>query len=269
MMPEGRQSGTAWDRRLSDYAYTRGLDQGGWAWEFLRRNAAFRRDCRTNRAGHPVAIRHVSGAVVLRLRRRILAAEYWGLQFFADPHKAGDKTPVFWLAEIARNSVHCTLRETNGSRDSVLSLTDFTGQRQVLVTPKEEFIVISTQHMSACMAVKNSTLLFGNCAVTFETRSLDDASRTYETLRTLRRLRSRNGPDETTQGRQRLKYLQYLIALDGRLANRSYREIAEVLYGTQHVAPHWANDNRGYKSKVRRAVEKGIALMNGGYRTLL
>jgi hypothetical protein len=118
------------------------------------------------------------------------------------------------------------------------------------------------------MAFENSTLLFGNCAVTFETRSLDDASRTYDTLRTLRRLRSRNGPVAATQGVQRLKYLQYLIALDGRVANRSYREIAELLYGA-HVARHWANDTRGYKSKVRRAVEKGVALMNGGYRSLL
>jgi hypothetical protein len=66
-----------------------------------------------------------------------------------------------------------------------------------------------------------------------------------------------------------LKYLQYLVALDGRLANRSYREIAELLYGAERVAPFWANDTRAYKSKVRRTVAKGVALMNGGYRTLL
>lgn len=268
-MLRGRQSGTAWDRCLSDYAYTRGLDQGGWAWEFLRRNAAFRRDCRIHRAGHPVAVPHVSGAVVLRLRRRIIAAENWGLQFFPDPRKPGHEAPVFWLAEIARNSVHCTLRETRGNRESLLSLSDFIGRRRVLVTPKAEFVVISREHMSACMAVENSTVLFDKCAVTFETRSLDEASRTYETLRALRRLRSREGSATETRGVPRLKYLRYLVALDGRLANRSYREIAELLYGAERVAPFWANDIRAYKSKVRRTVAKGVALMNGGYRTLL
>ena len=65
------------------------------------------------------------------------------------------------------------------------------------------------------------------------------------------------------------KYLDYLIALDGHLAGRSYRDIAEVLYGKERVGSHWTDDTRWMKSKVRRAVERGIALMNGGYRELL
>ena len=65
------------------------------------------------------------------------------------------------------------------------------------------------------------------------------------------------------------KYFDYLIALDGHLAGRTYRDIAEVLYGADHVGPYWTDDSRGYKSKVRRAVERGVALMNGAYRELL
>ena len=65
------------------------------------------------------------------------------------------------------------------------------------------------------------------------------------------------------------KYRDYLLALDGRLAGRSYRDIAEVLYGSDTIGTTWADDTRGLKSKVRRAVDCGLALMNGGYRELL
>jgi hypothetical protein len=65
------------------------------------------------------------------------------------------------------------------------------------------------------------------------------------------------------------KYFDYLVALDGHLAGRSYRDIAEVLYGTDRIGSYWTDDSRGYKSKVRRAVACGLALMNNGYRDLL
>ena len=46
-MPHARKTGTAWDRKREDYAYTRELEGTGWAWEFLRRNASYRDDFRT------------------------------------------------------------------------------------------------------------------------------------------------------------------------------------------------------------------------------
>jgi hypothetical protein len=108
-MPQVRKSGTAWERRLDDYANTSGLDGPGWAWEFLRRNAAYAQDYRTNRAGHPVIEKHASGTQVLRLRRRVLDAENWGLYLFADPQKSRQNTHVFWLIECVKNAISCRL----------------------------------------------------------------------------------------------------------------------------------------------------------------
>ena len=96
-MPHALRSGTAWDGQIEDYAYTRALDGTGWAWEFLRRNEDYCRDYRMNRAGHPVAIRHVSGATLYRPQRRFLAAEVWGLSLFADPEKSALDQDIFWL----------------------------------------------------------------------------------------------------------------------------------------------------------------------------
>jgi hypothetical protein len=61
----------------------------------------------------------------------------------------------------------------------------------------------------------------------------------------------------------------YLIALDGHLAGRSYCEIAQVIYGVERVKDVWTSESRFLKDRVRRAVVRGIELMNGGYRNLL
>jgi hypothetical protein len=61
----------------------------------------------------------------------------------------------------------------------------------------------------------------------------------------------------------------YLIALDGHLAGRSYREIAQVIYGVERVKEVWTSETQFLKDRVRRAVVRGIELMNGGYRDLL
>jgi hypothetical protein len=268
-MPQVRKTGTAWELCLDDYAYTRGLDHTGWAWEFLRRNEDYKLDYRTNLAGHPVPIKHISGAVVLRLRRRFLDAEKWGLHCFADPYKSARDAHVFWLADHLKSAVSCNLRVANDNEAGALSLASFVGRRRVLVTPNEEFLVIADHQMSACMVVKNATFLIGNSTVTFEILGLEEPDKTFEVIRTLRAMRSNQCAQGKFQGEHRSKYFDYLLALDGHLAGRSYRDIAEVLYGADRIGQYWTDDSRGYKSKVRRAVERGLALMNGGYRALL
>jgi Uncharacterized conserved protein (DUF2285)/Family of unknown function (DUF6499) len=268
-MPQVRKTGTAWECCLDDYAYTLGLDHMGWAWEFLRRNEDYKRDYRTNRAGHPLPIIHNCGAVVVRLRRRVLAAERWGLHLFADPYKSARDAHVFWLTERLKNAVSCTLRIANDNEVGALNLASFMGQRRVLVTPNEEFVVIADHQMSACMVVKNTTFLINKSAVTFEILGLEDQTRTFDAVNNLRRLQSNGATDIGLHSGYRTKYFDYLLALDGHLAGRSYRDIAAVLYGSDCIGPCWTDDSRGYKSKVRRAVRSGLVLMNGGYRALL
>jgi hypothetical protein len=268
-MPQVQKTGTAWELCLDDYAYTRRLDHAGWAWEFLRRNEDYQRDVRINRAGHPVTIKHASGAIVLRLRLRVLAAERWGLHCFADPQKAAHEAYVFWLEDQLRSGVNCTLRIANDNELGALSLASFAGQRRVLVTPHDEHVVVTCNQISAHMVVRDSTFLIGASVVTFEILGLEEPEKPFEAIRTLRAVRSNQCAQNAVKDECRSKYFDYLVALDGHLAGCSYRDIAEILYGVDRIGPYWTDDSRGHKSKVRRAVERGLALMNGGYRDLL
>lgn len=68
---------------------------------------------------------------------------------------------------------------------------------------------------------------------------------------------------------RRARLVTTLRALDGRMAGASTREIAAALFGSDRVpaGPEWkAHDLR---SRAKRLVASGLALMNGGYRELL
>ena len=60
--------------------------------------------------------------------------------------------------------------------------------------------------------------------------------------------------------------LHTLQALDATLAGASLRDVGEGLFGAD-AAADWYSDG-GLRSKVRRLVRRGDALMRGGYRRL-
>lgn len=70
----------------------------------------------------------------------------------------------------------------------------------------------------------------------------------------------------TRQRRDRL--ILMLRALDGHLAEASYREIAEVLFGTGRLEREpWKTSS--LRDRTIRLVKGGLALMRDGYRKLL
>ncbi|MER8383118.1 DUF2285 domain-containing protein [Mesorhizobium sp. M1399] len=58
-------------------------------------------------------------------------------------------------------------------------------------------------------------------------------------------------------------------ALDGSLAGASHREIAEALIGQRLVHSDWNDPRDHLHDRMRRAVSRGRALMNGGYLDFL
>jgi hypothetical protein len=68
------------------------------------------------------------------------------------------------------------------------------------------------------------------------------------------------------QGRQRFALV--LRALDGRNENESYRAIAEGIFGKKRI-PERAWKTHDLRNRTIRLVQRGIALMRGGYRELL
>ena len=215
----------------------------------------------------------MSGSTLYRLRRRFCAAELWGLNFFCDPSKSAHDVSPFWLPELVTNVAYCesiAANDNNGDNDDeLLSLASFTGRRAVLAGCSCEIFSVTHGIRNASLVVTRGSLAVGANLLRFHHKGLHTASRHAETLKILTQLAIENANADPVLASADSKYRDYLIALDGYIAGRSYRDIAEVLYGPDRVGATWTDDTQGLKSRVRRAVDRGLALMNGGYRELL
>jgi hypothetical protein len=58
-------------------------------------------------------------------------------------------------------------------------------------------------------------------------------------------------------------------ALDGRLAGLNDREIAVRLFGRERVVSDWSDPGNYLRDRTRRAVRRGLDLMQGGYLNFL
>ncbi|WP_379959921.1 DUF2285 domain-containing protein [Dongia sedimenti] len=65
------------------------------------------------------------------------------------------------------------------------------------------------------------------------------------------------------------RFSTLLCALDGSLAGKTHREIAAALVGPARVEADWQHPGQHLRDRVRRAVKRGCALMNGRYLALL
>lgn len=69
-------------QQLSDYCYVKYLSRSQIAWEYLRRNPVYQNDWRISFAGYCKPTRLTDGTILLRVRRRFMRAEKWGLRIF-------------------------------------------------------------------------------------------------------------------------------------------------------------------------------------------
>ncbi|HXZ15346.1 MAG TPA: DUF2285 domain-containing protein [Roseiarcus sp.] len=68
--------------------------------------------------------------------------------------------------------------------------------------------------------------------------------------------------------RHRRRLILMIRALDGHLADASYREIAHALYGAEAVA-RYAWKTSSIRGQTIRLVQDAVRMMRGGYRKLL
>lgn len=248
------------------------LDMSDWAWEFLRRNPAYRSDWRASIPRRLPIVTLRDGTRLLRLRRRYPRAERWGLFAFTDPARAAPAAPVFWLPEI-----HGRLIRARGSREkssavgAAAPLATFAGRRFAAIGIDSVPVVTVKGHgLHVALELHDLPVLTRPCSLVFELDRLDDLSRHTECLKVLQRFTKPSAAEASGSifgNDERLRHA--LIALDESLAGKTYRQIAISLFGEQRVAEEWRGVSQFLKDRTRRLVAKGHELMNGGYRDLL
>ena len=231
---------------------------------------SYRSDWRaTPRCVHAIVLSNET--TLLRMRRRYLRAERWGLFAFADPLRPACQTSVFWLPHMSRRTIRarCNLNVSSHSAD-VIRLASFRTKRVAVAgVDGVSVVTMKSGHSRTTLVAHGWPVLTRPARVTFELDGFDELTARIDCL-----LQKLADPVSTIPGAplpsavdNRLR--QALLALDGSLAGASYRQIATTIFGDERVRRDWDAASRFLKERTRRLVAKGRALMNGGYRDLL
>ena len=220
------------------YLYVFWLDALALAWEYLRRHPDYRLDW-------------------LRRHRRPDTAHRWGLRLLEDPAlDARDAHPA-WLPGHA--AVVQLYPDADPPQDAaIFAFWRIPGHKQLLHDGKG--LALIARSPGYCLRFALAPGLEDGMAVAYAHRGEAAApTRGHALQAALAAAKPRPTPTALLE-------LHSLQALDATLAGASLREVAEGLFGVD-AAADWYSDG-GLRSKVRRLVHRGDALMRGGYRRL-
>ena len=224
------------------YLYVLWLDALALAWEYLRRHPDYRLDW----------LRHHR-----RPQSAQQAAHRWGLRLLEDPAlDARDAHPAWFPG-------HSAVVQLYPDADPPQDATAFAfwripGHKQLLHDGKG--LALIARSPGHCLRFALAPGLEDGMAVV---HAHGDGALEPARSRSLGTAPFIVNPRPTPTALLELHTLQ---ALDATLAGASLREAGEGLFGADAVA-NWYSDG-GLRSKVRRLVRRGDALMRGGYRRL-
>jgi hypothetical protein len=245
-------------RRAEAYVGLDDLSSADLAWEFLRRNPAYRSDYAAFRRGD-----FADGdpdAEGCRFAR-------WGLSFPADPAQPARLEPVFWRPDIYAQTIVLAAAPSGAPHAIAYRPTTWPGvfveqigcdgHHALLRAPDGPHRLWLPQPIPdgtpvACMVPLGADAAQGAAAILRFWRALTGSG-----------LAAAPAPDS------RLRRLRLsLKALDGHDQGASYRSLAEALFGAQRVADEtWRTSS--LRDATIRLVRTGQLLVGGQYRRLL
>lgn len=224
------------------YLFVLWLDALALAWEYLRRNPDYRLDW----------LRHHR-----RLQAAQQAAQRWGLRLLEDPAlDARDAHPA-WLP--GSDAVVQLYPDADPLLDAAaFAFWHIPGHKHLLHDGKG--LALIARSPGRCLRFALAPGLQDGMAVVHAYRGGTTApARGYAPGAAISDAKPRQTPAALLE-------LHTLQALDATLAGASLREVGEGLFGVDALAD-WYSDG-GLRSKVRRLVRRGDALMRSGYRQL-
>ena len=216
------------------YLYILGLDALALAWEYLRRHPDYRLDW-------------------LRRAHRPDAAQRWGLRLLEDPALDAREAYPAWVP--GHDAVVQLYPDADPPQDATtFAFWRIPGHKQLLHDGKGLMLIARSpghwQRFVLAPGLEDGMAV----AHAYRGRGVTHAPDTPAPM-----ARPRPPPAALLE-------LHTLQALDATLAGASLRELGEGLFGVDAAADWYADG--GLRSKVRRLVRRGDALMRGGYRRL-
>lgn len=250
------------------YAHVFELSALGLAWEFVRRNSKIRDEWSALKPVWKEAI----GDHGLKIVRGTVQPDtdcWWN----SSPDEDATAASVFWSpSATARLLDVVSLPPSAAFHAQIFDLELFALEKTLLILPDgtQQLLLRDGAHSLQLNISGQSILapvtLLVPAGLTEELSSTQtQLLKCFRLLRTNGTLPAECFPPHPYAGRA----ARVLMALDGHLAGVSHREIAVAMFGLERIKRDWGDPGEHLRDTVRRAIARGLVLMNGGYRTFL
>jgi hypothetical protein len=255
-MPSGEHFRPDW-RDSAAYEPLLAADRALLAWEWLRRDGAYRRAERAHRAGSGTA-------------RGIGCPEQWGLHAFEEPGLSiPDARPV-WSSKV--HPFVLPVRAVPGTRDDSIDLRALSPLcRLATGRAGRQHLLISDGLRSIRIDVMEGRI--GRCRLTFHylVAGFESAERPLLTLRrllALRRTGDFSSPLHSPDSRA-TRFVLMLRTADALASGAVQRDIAAELLDPDARKSRWRVRSPSLRGRVQRLVGSARAMAAGGYWRLL
>jgi type VI secretion system activator RovC-like protein len=146
-----------------------------------------------------------------------------------------------------------------------VALNDCPCIRQVVIGPDHvEYLLVRTSKRSLTIGLTGHRATQGPVCLTFHVpaRSANHAAAYLAWYRDLLAMK----PRWIKRTRSQVLIRDALVAVDGREAGASHREVAEAIVGHKRVREEWSARGGWLKGRMGRALAVGQALCGGGHR---
>lgn len=264
---------TRFGRTRSEYACCKGLTKSEWAWEFLRRNPEYKRSFIISRSRLTQIARLNNGTPVMRPRGCQAGASEWGLACFSDPDLSAVQTPVFWSQSVLKH--HSEAEAAIAEPDPVQADLDVFRDRNcaaILERRQGVSVLLRTPKDAIDLQITGANIALCPARLSFRIDGLNAVKSSAATLLLLlQSVQTRTfGNTNPLPRHQRLGLLKALVALDCKQSGGSLQDTAIVYRALRLTRLSWSTiGDESLKKQVIRARNRGLNLMEGGYRTLL
>lgn len=254
--------------------YMQGMPRSKWAWEYLRRNPAYREDHERHREGALTRQFDDNGVELLTLDRPEPAAERWGLLFFASPNRTAEDAALAWTSEVnphVLNVVATPANETDNEADA-FEISRLSCRKICLRSSAgHETFIAASQGLRVQMECRGSSLMSGPVALNFiiEGLDIDAKADAIRRLATIYKDARGPGPQSRRWTSRTLTLRDGLIALDAFQMGGSHRDAARAIYGEEEAARGFSAGDEVMKRRMQRLRQKAIDMMEGEYLSLV
>jgi len=198
-----------------------------------------------------------------------LRSAAWGLHSFVDPALPAPEASLCWLASTTAPLIEADCGRPARGSPSDLCLGDLRSAKNIIIGPgREEHVLLGDCDRALTLRLQGARACLGPVSTTFLLRGIPEPAKLAADFGALNAL-LRGHRSRVHQSRDRLLSRDALVALDGRRARASHREIAELIFGVERVREAWSGRGGWLKERMRRALATGEKLRDGGYRGAL